>query len=261
VYIVTVERQKLCAPKEKQFLKLETSANDDSQDTITSADGLFNLVQSELGTLNKLWLAALQDHALLTLPPEYADQLPAEGGAFYTSETMEGARPHYYNSWVPILHATALWLNSTGFIVIDPDEGSSRLSRPVTPTMLGHEFTSANVVASPEDVNTDRFHLILGISIEFLCSPRPDAPMESIVACLHALQSLLDVVWPRYKIGSSQELGVELLNVLHRLILTRESPFIQLAVVEVVEQIIRAAQEHVKEKRRSAEGRHSLEYI
>ncbi|XP_072344417.1 HEAT repeat-containing protein 5A isoform X2 [Scyliorhinus torazame] len=253
VYIVTVERQKLCAPKEKQFLKLETSANDDSQDTITSADGLFNLVQSELGTLNKLWLAALQDHALLTLPPEYADQLPAEGGAFYTSETMEGARPHYYNSWVPILHATALWLNSTGFIVIDPDEGSSRLSRPVTPTMLGHEFTSANVVASPEDVNTDRFHLILGISIEFLCSPRPDAPMESIVACLHALQSLLDVVWPRYKIGSSQELGVELLNVLHRLILTRESPFIQLAVVEVVEQIIRAAQEHVKEKRRSAE--------
>ncbi|XP_038637209.1 HEAT repeat-containing protein 5A isoform X2 [Scyliorhinus canicula] len=253
VYIVTVERQKLCPPKEKQFLKLETSANDDSQDTITSADGLFNLVQSELGTLNKLWLAALQDHALLTLPPEYADQFPAEGGAFYTSETIEGARPHYYNSWVPILHATALWLNSTGFIVIDPDEGSSRLSRPVTPTMLGHEFTSANVVASPEDVNTDRFHLILGISIEFLCSPRPDAPMESIVTCLHALQSLLDVVWPRCKIGSSQELGVELLNVLHRLILTRESPFIQLAVVEVVEQIIRAAQEHVKEKRRSAE--------
>ncbi|XP_041070429.1 HEAT repeat-containing protein 5A isoform X2 [Carcharodon carcharias] len=253
VYVVTIERQKVCAPKQKQFLQFKTSTADGSKDAITTAEGLLNLVQSELGTLSKLWLAALQDHALLTLPPEYADQFPAEGGAFYTSETIEGARPHYSNSWAPILHATALWLNSTGFIVIDPDEGSSRLSRPVTPTMLGHESTLANVAKSPEDVNADRFHLILGISVEFLCSPRPDAPMESIVACLHALQSLLDVVWPRCKIGSNQELGVELLNVLHRLILTRESPSIQLAVIEVVEQIIRAAQEHVKEKRRSAE--------
>ncbi|XP_067895448.1 HEAT repeat-containing protein 5A isoform X2 [Heterodontus francisci] len=253
VYVVTVEMRKVCAPKQKQFLKVESSATDGSKDIIMTADGLLNLVQSELGTLSKLWLAVLQDYALLTLPPEYANQLPAEGGAFYTSETIEGARPHYYNSWAPILHATALWLNSTGFIVIDPDEGSSRLSRPVTPTMLGHESTLANAVKSPEDINTDRFHLILGISVEFLCSPRPDAPMESIVACLHALRSLLEIVWPRCKIGSDQELGVELLNVLHRLILTRESPFIQLAVIDVVEQIICAAQEHVKEKRRSAE--------
>ncbi|XP_048456388.1 HEAT repeat-containing protein 5A-like [Rhincodon typus] len=252
VYIVTMERQKVCAPKQKQFLKVERSAAGGSKDAITIAEGLLNLVQLELGTLSKLWLAALQDYALLTLPPEYANQLPAEGGAFYTSETIEAARPHYCNSWAPILHATALWLNSTGFIVIDPDEGSSRLSRPVTPTM-GHESTLANVMKSPEDVNTDRFHLILGISVEFLCSPRPDVPMESIVACLNALQSLLDVVWPRCKVGSDQELGVELLNVLHRLILTRESPFIQLAVIDVVERIIRAAQEHVKEKRRSAE--------
>ncbi|XP_059505188.1 HEAT repeat-containing protein 5A isoform X2 [Stegostoma tigrinum] len=252
VYIVTMERQKVCAPKQKQFLKAERSTAGGSKNASTIAEGLLNLVQLQLGTLSKLWLAVLQDYALLTLPPEYANQLPAEGGAFYTSETIEAARPHYCNSWAPILHATALWLNSTGFIVIDPDEGSSRLSRPVTPTM-GHESTLANVVKSPEDVNTDRFHLILGISVEFLCSPRPDVPMESIVACLNALQSLLDVVWPRCKVGSDQELGVELLNVLHRLILTRESPLIQLAVIDVVERIIRAAQEHVKEKRRSAE--------
>lgn len=54
----------------------------------------------------------------------------------------------------------------------------------------------------------------------------------------------------------SQDLGIELLNVLHRVILTRESPSIQLASLEVVRQIICAAQEHVKEKRRSAEGEH-----
>ncbi|KAH0620555.1 hypothetical protein JD844_021134 [Phrynosoma platyrhinos] len=51
----------------------------------------------------------------------------------------------------------------------------------------------------------------------------------------------------------ANELSVELLNVLHRLILTRESPDIQLAALGVVHQILFAAQEHVKEKRRSAE--------
>ncbi|XP_072123379.1 HEAT repeat-containing protein 5A isoform X1 [Mobula birostris] len=253
VYIVTVERQKMCAPRQTQFQKVESSVADDSRDAISAGDGLLSLVQAELGTLSKLWLAVLHDYALLTLSPEYTIQLPAGGGAFYTSETIESARPHYCKSWAPILHAAALWLNSTGFVLIDPDEGSASLSRPVTPTMLGHESNLTSAVKSPEDVNTDRFHLILGISVEFLCSPRPGAPMETIVACLRALHSLLDVLWPRCKIGSDQELGVELLNVLHRLIVTRESPLIQLAAVDVVEQIIRAAQEHVREKRRSAE--------
>ncbi|KAJ7344919.1 hypothetical protein JRQ81_000869 [Phrynocephalus forsythii] len=115
------------------------------------------------------------------------------------------------------------------------------------------DSTSRGPVKSPEDVNTDRFHLVLGISVEFLCSPRSDATMQNITACLHALQTLLDVPWPRSKIGSDQELSVELLNVLHRLLLTRESPDIQLAALGVVQQILLAAQEHVKEKRRSAE--------
>lgn len=48
------------------------------------------------------------------------------------------------------------------------------------------------------------FLLSTGISVEFLCSLRSDATMESITACLHALQALLDVPWPRSKIGSDQ---------------------------------------------------------
>uniref|UniRef100_A0A8P0NUR5 HEAT repeat containing 5A n=1 Tax=Canis lupus familiaris TaxID=9615 RepID=A0A8P0NUR5_CANLF len=218
-----------------------------------STDGLLDLVHTDLSTLSRLWLAALQDFALLTLPSEFASQLPVEGGAFYTAETSENAKLHYYNSWALILHATALWLTSTGFVVADPDEEAAHLSRPVTPTSMCQGSSSGATVKSPEDVCTDRFHLILGISVEFLCSLRSDATMESITACLHALQALLDVPWPRSKIGSDQDLGIELLNVLHRVILTRESPSIQLASLEVVRQIICAAQEHVKEKRRSAE--------
>ncbi|NWI91023.1 HTR5A protein, partial [Pitta sordida] len=253
VYIVAVEKQKNQSDAHNHCLKIANSAEESYRDVPFSGSGLLDLVQADLGTLSKLWLAALQDFALLTLPPEYASQLPAEGGTFYTAETIENARPHYYNSWALILYATALWLTSTGFIVVDPDEGVTNLSRPVTPTTMCQDSSTRPLVKSPEDVNTDRFHFILGISVEFLCSPRSDAAMENIIACLHALQALFDVPWPRSKIGGDQELSVELLNVLHRLILTRESPDIQLAALEVVRLILFAAQEHVKEKRRSAE--------
>lgn len=40
---------------------------------------LLKLVQSDLSTLSRLWLAALQDYALLTLGQEDASQLPAAG--------------------------------------------------------------------------------------------------------------------------------------------------------------------------------------
>ncbi|XP_011850163.1 PREDICTED: HEAT repeat-containing protein 5A [Mandrillus leucophaeus] len=166
VYIIAVQRHK----NHRQPLKTTSCLEDSIRNGSCSSDGLLDLVYADLGTLSRLWLAALQDFALLTLPSEFASQLPAEG-----------------------------------------------------------------------------------ISVEFLCSLRSDATMESITACLHALQALLDVPWPRSKIGSDQDLGIELLNVLHRVILTRESPSIQLASLEVVRQIICAAQEHVKEKRRSAE--------
>uniref|UniRef100_A0A8C0SHI4 HEAT repeat-containing protein 5A n=1 Tax=Canis lupus familiaris TaxID=9615 RepID=A0A8C0SHI4_CANLF len=166
VYIIAVERHK----SHRQPLKTIPCSEESVRNGPHSTDGLLDLVHTDLSTLSRLWLAALQDFALLTLPSEFASQLPVEG-----------------------------------------------------------------------------------ISVEFLCSLRSDATMESITACLHALQALLDVPWPRSKIGSDQDLGIELLNVLHRVILTRESPSIQLASLEVVRQIICAAQEHVKEKRRSAE--------
>uniref|UniRef100_A0A674A100 HEAT repeat-containing protein 5A n=1 Tax=Salmo trutta TaxID=8032 RepID=A0A674A100_SALTR len=205
---------------------------------------------TDLATLSRLWLAALQDYVLLTLPQDYSAQLPATGGTFYTAETAEQARPHYCSSWAPILHATALWLNSTGFIMVD--DGPANLSRPVTPTSMG-QSTSLASVKSPEDISSDRLHLILGISVEFLCSPHSHDQMENISSCLQALQALLEVSWPRSKVGNDQVLSVELLSVLHRLIVTREAPGVQLAVLELVRQVVCAAQEHVKERRHSAE--------
>uniref|UniRef100_A0A673BUG6 HEAT repeat-containing protein 5A n=1 Tax=Sphaeramia orbicularis TaxID=375764 RepID=A0A673BUG6_9TELE len=220
------------------------------QFSLSGGAGLLKLVQSDLSTLSCLWLSALQDYALLTLPPEYAPQLPAAGGSFYTAETVNQSRGHYASSWAPILHATALWLHSTGFVMTD--DTPVNLSRPATPTSMGHT-SSVGGAKSPEDINTERLHLILGISVEFLCSPRSGDQMENITSCLRALQALLDVPWPRARIGHDQALSVELLGVLHRLMVTREAESVQLAVLDLLRQIVTAAQEHVREKRHSAE--------
>lgn len=58
-----------------------------------------------------------------------------------------------------------------------------------------------------------------------------------------------------------QALSVELLSVLHRLMVTRESVPVQLAVLDLLRQIVTAAQEHVREKRHSAEGEHSTDSV
>lgn len=71
---------------------------------------LLSLVQPELNGLSSHWLAALKDHALLSLPAEYGSQLPHDGGAFYTTDTMESSKQYYCTSWPSILHATALWI-------------------------------------------------------------------------------------------------------------------------------------------------------
>uniref|UniRef100_A0A8D1W6F3 HEAT repeat-containing protein 5A n=1 Tax=Sus scrofa TaxID=9823 RepID=A0A8D1W6F3_PIG len=157
VYIIAVERCK----NHKQPSKTTASSEECVRNGSISSDGLLDLVHTDLGTLSRLWLAALQDFALLTLPSEFASQLPVEGGAFYTAETSENAKLHYYHSWALILHATALWLTSTGFVVADPDEGAPNLSRPVTPTSMCQGSSSEATVKSPEDVYTERFHLIL----------------------------------------------------------------------------------------------------
>ncbi|KAJ3613171.1 hypothetical protein NHX12_019423 [Muraenolepis orangiensis] len=221
-----------------------------SEDSGSVEAGLLKLVQSDLPTLSRLWLAALQDYATLTLSQEDASQLPATGGVFFTVETKHQARSHYTSCWAPILHASSLWLQGTGFVM--SDEGPASFSRPATPTSMG-QSDSVGGAKSPEDISTDRLNLILGISVSFLCSPHPEDQTENITSCLRALQSLLSVSWPRSQVGNDQVLSVELVCVLHRVMMTREGAELHLAVLQLVQQMVLAAQEHVRERRYSAE--------
>lgn len=57
----------------------EDEDEDDLGTDVLPPDCLITLVQPELPSLSRLWLAMLRDYALLTLPAEFSSQLPAEG--------------------------------------------------------------------------------------------------------------------------------------------------------------------------------------
>ena len=232
VYIVAVEKEKKHA---------STPDNNDRMNgytgSSTGGESLQSLVQPEMASLSRHWLAALKDHALLSLPPELSSQLPPEGGAFFTPDTMEASRPYYKKSWAPILYAASLWLMETGF----------------TTAGKGKEAADAPANMKPADrSDSDRFHLLMGIAMEAMCSPTSIQPLENVMKCLKAIYTLLDDSWPRRKLGSDKALGIELLNVMHRIILTRDDTACHIKVVDVVRQVLKAAQESLDEQRSAA---------
>lgn len=79
VYIVAVHRSRTTKTCGRSADLSASALANDSSESESGGAGLLNLVQSELSTLSRLWLAALQDYALLSLPPESTSQLPATG--------------------------------------------------------------------------------------------------------------------------------------------------------------------------------------
>lgn len=149
--------------------KITSISGDENLENKDSKSGnLLSLVQPELTTLAHYWLAALKDHALLSLPPgigfypaffsslnkimsyriivfvkEFSSQLPHDGGAFYATDTIELSRPHYAASWPPILLASSFWLNAGGFDI---------------PRTIETKKNDTLMKDSPQD----RFHLLFG---------------------------------------------------------------------------------------------------
>uniref|UniRef100_A0A3B3YMN6 HEAT repeat-containing protein 5B n=1 Tax=Poecilia mexicana TaxID=48701 RepID=A0A3B3YMN6_9TELE len=251
VYVVAMKIKKEAEAKPAKPIRRgdEDEDEDDLGADVLPPDSLITLVQPELPSLSRLWLAMLRDYALLTLPAEFSSQLPPDGGAFYTPETIDTARLHYRGSWAPVLHAVALWLNSNGFEVNDNQEDLSSTPSKV-PNALQGSSSSAKTL---EESVKDRMHLMLGVSIEFLCFPRPEEPIEHVMSCLQALSTLLETPCAKTHMAEDQLLAVELLNVLHRLLLTRDPPAVQLQVTTVVQETIRAAVDHLQQQRANRE--------
>lgn len=196
-------------------------------------DGLGSLVQSELPSLSKHWLNALRDHALLSLPSEFKSQLPFDGGAFYTHDTITLVRPHYRATWPPILHAAAVWLSyGQGF------ESSQ--------DMFANEDTNKK---SQDEINAEIFHLMLGVCVEGLANTRSgDLTKEQVMSCLRTLMAILDHDWVRRSLATGDEMSsrsvlVELCNVLHRTVLTRETVATQSQAMDVLKLVLISAKD------------------
>ncbi|XP_051936742.1 HEAT repeat-containing protein 5B [Hippocampus zosterae] len=244
VYVVAMKIKKEAESKPVKPVRSGDEDEDDLGPDVLPPDSLITLVQPELPSLSQLWLAMLRDYALLTLPAEFSSQLPPDGGAFYTPETIDTARLHYRNSWAPVLHAVALWLSSTGFGACEAKEQVS----PILSKAPALQTGASPTVKTFEESVKERMHLMLGVSIEFLCFPRPEEPIEHVMSCLLALSTLLESPCAKTQIAEDQLLAVELLNVLHRLLLTRDPPAVQLQVTAVVQETIKAAVDHLQQQ-------------
>lgn len=246
VYIVAVDREN----ETKKDKKKQLHENEEEGDLYENrGESLLSLVKPELENLSRHWFNALRDHALLSLPTEYMNQLPAEGGAFYHPDTVEAAVLHYRKSWPSILHGLSLWLEHTAFeqahvTSADIMEGDKQY--------LGLSSTqpaNAPVNLRTRTVNQDRFYLILGISMEALCNSASRLEPKTVKHCLRGLKALLGTSWPRSQLGRDKVLSRELLNVLHRVILTRDGADVHNLALDVVKFVMLATQENLNEQR------------
>lgn len=80
VYIVAVQ-----TASRNEVTEADTDEPTEGAGGLAADANLLRFVQTDLPTLSRLWLAALQDHALLTLPSQYALQLPASGESYLKS--------------------------------------------------------------------------------------------------------------------------------------------------------------------------------
>ncbi|KPJ17934.1 HEAT repeat-containing protein 5B [Papilio machaon] len=167
-----------------------TQEEDDEEygDFESKGESLLKLVEPELESLGDNWLAALKDHALLSLPPEFASQLPHGGGAFYSAETAEASRAHYVRAWPSLLYAAALRYNAN-FRDIPSTNSDDNQNTDNTVDNRSNKTENGNFeFFEPVD---ERFHLLFGICMEALCAQR-DMSDNDTVSVLLALVTLLD---------------------------------------------------------------------
>ena len=212
------------SPKELQKGELGRGEGD------SQTSGAVELLNPHLPSLSQYWLAALKDHAYLSLPPQFSSQLPSAGGTFYSTNVMESVKPYYEANWPSLLHAAATWLESRG---LKETVGSAPSPFPVGSSLL-----------PAADQRHDWFHLILGLAVQALCTPATlDHPL-TVLSCLHGLRRLLRSEYSRGELGADCQLAIEMLNVLHRLLLTCQSHTVHTIVLEIAT-LVGSALQHV----------------
>ncbi|XP_041982599.1 HEAT repeat-containing protein 5B isoform X2 [Aricia agestis] len=214
-----------------------TADDDDEYGEFESkGESLLKLVEPELESLGENWLAALRDHALLSLPPEFSSQLPHGGGAFYCAETADASRPHYARAWPSLLYAAALRNAARAADTTSEEKTDNAVDNRTTKTENGNfEFFE------PVD---ERFHLLFGICMEALCAQR-DMTVENTITVLLSLVTLLDAPENRARLLKDKALAIELCQIIHRTGLTLDSVEALVLVADVVALVLRGARDQL----------------
>ena len=185
------------------------------------------LLNPHLSSLSQYWLAALKDYAYLCLPPEFNSQLPSSGGTFYSLDVMDTVRPYYEVNWSSLLHAAAIWLKMKG-LDAKKERNNSSFSKPLTGNEKG-----ASLFASLGDVRLDDFHLAVGLAVQSLCvSSTLDQPL-TIANCLSALKILISSDFATRVLTTDDQLPIELLSVLHRMLLTCQTKSMHVLALQI----------------------------
>lgn len=209
------------------MIAAKTQASDGSQE---AQSGALDLVNPHLPSLSQYWLSALKDYACLDLPPQLSTQLPTSGGSFYTQEVADKVKPYYDDSWPSILHAAAIWLHLEGFKEQSSSEGSC-------------QFPVGQMMLPQVDPRNDRFYLILGIAIKALCAPSILDSPSRIQSCLLALEAILSSPFAQQLLASDSKLGIELLSMCHRLLITCNQLSMHKIIMKLVSLVGRAFHE------------------
>ena len=222
---------------------------DEPTDPQSSSGGTSELLDPHLPSLSKFWLAALKDKACLFLPVDLRNQLPpSKGGMFYSIDVMDDVKQYYEANWSSLLLAAAIWLQERGFHKKDEaemggaDNGKAAASLPMPLLPESSSSTSAARSsdvprASPSDSRLDKFHLVLGLAVQSLCMPSTLDQPHVLSNCLRTLRKLLCSEVAREVLASDSRVGIELLNVMHRLLLTSTFLPIHITAMQVAEVI------------------------
>ncbi|CAK5079801.1 unnamed protein product [Meloidogyne enterolobii] len=195
--------------------KKQTTSKEESSNTNNS---LLVLVEPSLNILIKHWFAVLRDFSILSLPQNILDDLKESGfdggGTFFTADSIECCKEHYYTSWPLILLACSVWMR------------------------YGQNLQNPKDYVIKEKSN---FHLILGICMDFLSNNAKREDERPIQLCLSSIENLLECEKLQLELMSDVRMPIELLNVLYKLILTLDSMQTQHLLVRIISAILKAA--------------------
>lgn len=86
------------------------------------------------------------------------------------------------------------------------------------------------------------FDLILAMSVESLCAVNRTAGDDRLIhSSLDTLSNLIECQWAQFQLMADVRLPIEIMNVLHRLILTNDNLQVQIQCAEFIQSLLNAA--------------------